>query len=180
MDEIAREVGLGKAAIYYYFPAKENLFQAVVLQEQEEFIANTMQIMRKGITAGQKLHSYVHCRLEHFARMMSLDIMDAGSSVDMKPLMKDMFEEFRHRELRILRHIMREGKRNGEFDIASTEKVAEAFLHTMKGIRLCRVRAAHGLRVEGRQIELLKNELALVTGIFLHGICRTRLSASRN
>ena len=38
MDEIAGDVEMGKASLYYYFPTKEDLFKAVVIQEQNEFV----------------------------------------------------------------------------------------------------------------------------------------------
>ena len=36
MDEIASDVELGKASLYYYFPTKEELFKAVITLEQDE------------------------------------------------------------------------------------------------------------------------------------------------
>src|ERR1035437_7629654 len=39
MREIADDLNLSKASLYYYFPDKENLYKAVVEKEQIEFIA---------------------------------------------------------------------------------------------------------------------------------------------
>ena len=39
MREIAEDLNLSKASLYYYFPDKESLYRAVVEKEQDEFIA---------------------------------------------------------------------------------------------------------------------------------------------
>jgi len=171
MDEIADEVGLGKASLYYYFPTKEKLFQSVVAREKKEFMDSMTLMARDNIPPPAKLRSYVRSRFEHFNKLMNLNIFDLRSSSKMKPMMKPMFEEFAERELKILRHIILEGKKNKDFNVASAEKVAEAFLHTMKGLRLCRIRASQGPVIESREIADLEQELELVTDIFLQGIC---------
>jgi AcrR family transcriptional regulator len=38
MREIAGDLKLSKASLYYYFPDKESLYRAVVEKEQDEFI----------------------------------------------------------------------------------------------------------------------------------------------
>ena len=43
MKEIAADLGMSKASLYYYFPDKEGLFKAVVEMEQEEFFLAVQQ-----------------------------------------------------------------------------------------------------------------------------------------
>jgi AcrR family transcriptional regulator len=38
MDEIAEDVGMAKASLYYYYPSKEDVFRAVLRREQEQFL----------------------------------------------------------------------------------------------------------------------------------------------
>ncbi len=180
MDEIADQVGLGKASLYYYFPTKEKLFESVVAREKQEFIDSMTLIAGEKIPAPDKLRSYVRHRFEHFNKLMNLNIFDLRSSSKMNPMMKPMFEEFAERELKILRHIILEGKKNNDFDVDSAEKVAEAFLHTMKGLRLCRIRSSEGPVVESSEIADLEQEIELVTDIFLQGICKDGVRPSPN
>jgi TetR/AcrR family transcriptional repressor of mexJK operon len=180
MDEIADQVGLGKASLYYYFPTKEKLFESVVAREKQEFMDSMTLMARDNIPAPAKLRSYVRHRFEHFNKLMNLNIFDLRSSSKMKPMMKPMFDEFAERELKILRQIILEGKKNNDFNVTSAEKVAEAFLHTMKGLRLCRVRASEGPVIDGREIADLEQELELVTDIFLQGICKDAFRPSAN
>ena len=45
MDEIASDVEMGKASLYYYFPTKEELFNSFLVQEMNEFKKNIMIIL---------------------------------------------------------------------------------------------------------------------------------------
>lgn len=52
MDEMAKEINLGKATLYRYFPSKESLFFAVVLrgaQIQHSMIVNAIKDARTGV-----------------------------------------------------------------------------------------------------------------------------------
>lgn len=42
MDEIAADIGMAKASLYYYFPTKVDLFIAVVTEEQDQFIERSI------------------------------------------------------------------------------------------------------------------------------------------
>ena len=48
MDEIAADLGISKAALYYYFPAKEDLYRNVVASEQQDFADRMEAIVRGG------------------------------------------------------------------------------------------------------------------------------------
>jgi len=47
MKEIASDLGMSKAAMYYYFPDKEGLFKAVVEMEQSEFFQVVEETCKK-------------------------------------------------------------------------------------------------------------------------------------
>lgn len=179
MEEIAEEAGLGKASLYYYFPTKEMLFQAVVLVEYEGFAARMRRILGQDATAAAKVVDYVRARFEYFNRLMDLNILDMRSSSRLKPVMTELFDGFARRELGSLRQIFKEGQARGEFRIGSVDAVGEAFLHLIRGLRLIRVRRARGSKLEDRDLEELKRELLLVTGIFLHGISAAGDGAER-
>ena len=47
MREIADDLKLSKASLYYYFPDKESLYSAVVEKEQDEFIAKISECITR-------------------------------------------------------------------------------------------------------------------------------------
>ncbi len=58
MDEIAREVGLGKSTLYLYFKNKESLYFAVVLRGIRIWVEMVKEEVKKGNTGLEKLILY--------------------------------------------------------------------------------------------------------------------------
>jgi len=58
MDEIAREVGLGKSTLYLYFKNKESLYFAVVLRGTRIWAEMVKEKVKKGNTGLEKLILY--------------------------------------------------------------------------------------------------------------------------
>ena len=58
MEEIAREVGLGKSTLYLYFKNKESLYFAIVLRGIRIWAANVKEEVKKGKTGLEKFRLY--------------------------------------------------------------------------------------------------------------------------
>lgn len=170
MDEIAGGIGMGKASLYYYFPTKDELFQAVMVHEHRGFMENIEEMLGQNISAAEKVRAYVSQRFEYFNELLNLNILDFRSSVRTKPILRDMFEGFARQELKVLKKIVREGRDRGEFNVASIEQVAEALLHIMQGLRCRFLRSLEGTRIGDKPYRLLKQEQNFVTDILLKGI----------
>ncbi len=169
MDEIAFDVGMGKASLYYYFPTKEHLFRAVVELEQEQFIDRVNAILEKDTRASDKLREYVRLRFELINSLVNLNAVGYLSVTELKPLFHDLFENFAQREQKLLQRIFREGKRTGEFEVSSAEKFAELFLHTLQGLRLCSIREFRD-QLSGDGYAQLEMEMRECTAVFLRAI----------
>ena len=86
MDEIAADVDMGKASLYYYFPAKEDLFRAVISQEQNQFIGAIEDILTKNISVSKKLVQYVEKRVDFFQDLLNLGTLNVHSYFDTKSI----------------------------------------------------------------------------------------------
>ena len=173
MEEIAERAGMGKASIYYYFRTKDALLKAVILREYEEFSRRLEEILPTKTSAADKLRAYEEKRFSYFNKLMAFKLVELAPSLKVKPALLDMFDEFARREMKLIRRVIQEGKDNGEFDIVSVDRIARAFLHLVRGLRLCRIREARGKRIGPETLAQLRRELDLVTGIFLRGIAGT-------
>lgn len=60
MDEIAREIGLGKSTLYLYFKNKESLYFAVVLRGIRIWAETVKNEVKKGKTGLEKLKLYLN------------------------------------------------------------------------------------------------------------------------
>ena len=170
MDEIARDVGMGKASLYYYFPTKESLFKAVISNEQDEFLEQAKKFLTTDISAAEKLHQYVQRRLEYFHELVNLSKLSFHSMYEMKPLFGDLFEGFASRELKIITQILREGNEKSELQVENPQQIADLLLHILQGLRLRILPKFHDSFINEEYYDQLREEMLLFINTFLHGI----------
>jgi len=170
MEEIAGDVEMGKASLYYYFPTKEDLFRSVILQEQNELQKNIELILEKPKSASEKLQEYVEQRMKFFRILINLGTLSVHSYFDTKSVFKKLFLDFEMVELDLIKKIIDEGKLKNEFNPDLPEDAALIFLHILQGLR-CRVlRWAKGQSLDDETHKNLQNEMEAATDFFIHGI----------
>jgi TetR/AcrR family transcriptional repressor of mexJK operon len=170
MEEIASDVELGKASLYYYFPTKEDLFRAVIASEQDELKENIELILKKENTASDKLKEFVDLRMTFFQYLINLGTLSIHSYFDTKSVFKKLFLDFEKVEFSLIKEIFDEGKGSGEFSKGLNDDAALIFLHILQGLR-CRVlrqAKVHGLDEKSRKN--LQKEMKIATDIFINGI----------
>ena len=170
MEEIAADVGMGKASLYYYFPKKEDLFKSVIQKEQDLFVEEIENLIRQNLTATKKLGDYVSKRLEYFQQLINLATLNVHSLVDIKTMFKELFIKFEDQELVLLQKIFDEGKTKGEFDKPVTEKTTRIFLHLLQGLRLRIIKSININRTEKVNYDELREETMTFVDIFSRGI----------
>ena len=170
MDEIAGDVEMGKASLYYYFPTKENLFQEVILQEQDEFANEIEKILQNETCAEDKLLQYVDLRLKYFQKLFNLGALSFYSFIEKKSQFKQYYESFEKRELQLMSKIFDEGKRKNEFKNDIDEKVVRVLLHILQGLRLRSLKSIAGQQMDSKSYKELKDEMLMTVQIFLKGI----------
>jgi AcrR family transcriptional regulator len=72
MNDIAKEMEMGKSSLYYYFKSKEKVFEAVVLSEAE--ILRTVlekDIINKDIEHLEKIRRYVITRMQYLNNLVN-------------------------------------------------------------------------------------------------------------
>ena len=170
MEEVALDVGMGKASLYYYFPNKEDLFKSVIQKEQDLFVEEIKNLIRQNLTATKKLEDYVSKRLEYFQQLINLATLNVHSFVDIKSMFKELFKSFEDQELLLLQKIFDEGKSKGEFDKSVTEKTTRIFLHLLQGLRLRIIKSININRTEKVNYDELREEMLILVDIFTKGI----------
>ena len=170
MEEVALDVGMGKASLYYYFPNKEDLFKSVIQKEQDLFVEEIKNLIRQNLTATKKLEDYVSKRLEYFQQLINLATLNVHTLVDIKFMFKELFKSFEDQELLLLQKIFDEGKSKGEFDKSVTEKTTRIFLHLLQGLRLRIIKSININRTEKVNYDELREEMLGFVDIFSKGI----------
>jgi len=172
MEEIATDVEMGKASLYYYFTTKERLFQAVIAVEQQEFVREVEAILQKNILAAQKLHEYVGKRLRYFQELLNLGTLSVHSFFNIKSVFKKSFNNFEKQELLLLTRILSEGRATKEFNNKLPKETAIVLLHILQGLRLRTLKKIKGQQLDEKSYKNLQKEMTLAIDIFIKGIKR--------
>ncbi len=169
MDEIAADIGMGKASLYYYFPTKESLFEEVVKQEKNQFFNDIHSMTEKKIPSCDMLRRYAAKRMEHFRNLANLRALGFQQQGEMRASSVELYEEFQKQEVKALQQILQLGKKNGDFGISNPQQSAEAIMQMLYGPRSWFL---HKLQrdLDDETFHLLEQATKEIVEIILNGI----------
>jgi TetR/AcrR family transcriptional regulator len=176
MDEIAADVGMGKASLYYYFPTKESIFKAVIVHEQNQFIADIQTDLKNCKSSREKLMEYAERRLALFRDLVNLSSLTYQQASEVKSVFKELFSNLEKEELGVLDEIIRLGMDTGEFTTTGSQQTAETILHALHGLRLRSLRGVGG-RLDDNAYSALINEMHLLMELILRGLTSGKKSS---
>lgn len=130
MEDIASATGKGKSTLYYYFPGKTEIFEAVVDEELKNLLRVTRQAIDMATTAKDKLKAYAKtriCGMEKFCNLSSVIYEDIFNHLAQILKIKIKHEEI---QIDLIKEILKGGVQSGEFkDMA--ERNIEMFSCTL-------------------------------------------------
>ncbi len=170
MREIADDIRLSKASLYYYFPDKESLYKAVVEKEQAEFIGKISERFTSISEPELLLREYSVIRLSYFRTLLNLSRLRLESYSNLKPVFRETIQSFMEKEKAIILRIFDNGISKGIFSIKNTEKTASLFLDLLKGLRISVVNDKKTLIIDEEEFEKLLENTILFTDIFINGL----------
>jgi AcrR family transcriptional regulator len=136
MDEIARELKMGKSSIYYYFESKEEIFEAVVLYEAN-ILRNELTTAIKSVDSPvEKMKSYVFVRMKSFEKLSNYYNAIFDKNLDHFDFIENIRARYDREELAILRLLLWHGTRKKIFNVANSEYTALAIQTTLKGLEV--------------------------------------------
>jgi len=115
MGDIARSLGKAKSSLYYYYPSKEDIFEAVIYAEMDELLAEIDRAMQMATTSKGKLTAYCRCRLEKLSQLCNLSDALKSEIAELHCVMAEMKNKFDTTHVELVKEILAEGVHNGEF-----------------------------------------------------------------
>lgn len=136
MEEIARALKMGKSSIYYYFESKEEIFEAVVLNEAN-ILRNELTTAIKSVDSPiEKMKNYVFVRMKAFEKLSNYYNAIFDKNLDHFDFIEKIREKYDREELAILRLILYHGAREKVFNVTNSEYTAMAVQTTLKGLEV--------------------------------------------
>lgn len=136
MDEIARSLKMGKSSVYYYFQSKEEIFEAVVLNEANILRNELTKAIKSTESPVEKMRNYVFVRMKAFEKLSNYYNAIFDKNLDHFDFIEKIRSRYDREELAILRLILYHGARNNVFNIKNSEYTALAVQTTLKGLEV--------------------------------------------
>lgn len=174
MNEIAAELGISKASLYYYFTDKESIFKEVVRKEQLLFIAQVEDMIARDIPASRQLVLYVKKRTAMFKDFVNLGKLNAETLKSAKPIFSELAVAFRNEELRLVSAIISKGIREQEFSRINISEHAELFVELLQSTRSNFIVKHGSNQIAPEAFKTLEHHMTLFAKLFSQGI--TKLS----
>ncbi len=123
MEDIATAAGKGKSTLYYYFPSKKEIFEAVLESEMKTLVTRIRNAVSQSLSAKDKLKAFLRVQItaivdyHNFKEVLFEDEME---SLKMIICIKSRYEQI---QIDIIREILRGGVQCGEFKELSVFKM---------------------------------------------------------
>ncbi len=170
MQEIAADIAMSKAAVYYYFPDKESLFKAVIENEQKEFFRILEQRIAELTEADVMIMELVELRHSLFRKFLNLSKFRLSDNQLVKPLLVNIYNNLRQKETDILVTIFSLGKENGIFQFENAGELAILFSDLLQGIRIMETRRMSSIEMTAEENNHLIKMLRETTTLFINGL----------
>lgn len=136
MDAIARAAKMGKSSIYYYYKSKEDIFEAVVVNEAQELKRQLIKVISAGDTPIERLKDYIMFRLYHVKTVSNFYAVMNEEDLGQMKFVKRVREKFEEEEFKMVRDVLEKGMNDGAFVINNADIGAMAFTTMLKGLEL--------------------------------------------
>ncbi len=123
MEDIAKFVGKGKSTLYYYFPSKIEIFEAVIENEIRELFESIEIAASKEVTARQKLKVYWLTRLQKLEKMCNLSQVLKEEIMDHAITIFNLKRKHLQEELTLVKGFLIFGIENEEFRPETEEHI---------------------------------------------------------
>ncbi|MGP8215148.1 MAG: TetR/AcrR family transcriptional regulator [Bacteroidia bacterium] len=169
MSDIADDLGVSKASLYYYFPDKECIFKKVIFQEQDDFCLQMKKVLHSGNKIDIILTKYIESRIQYLKTLLNLGQLTHDAFHAHSPLFSELGKDFFEREKNIIAEILKKAIEKDEIQKINVDEYAGFFVHVLRSLRLYALGNKEMWEKGGIDKEV-KKEYMFFTKIFLKSI----------
>lgn len=171
MTEIAKDLSLSKALLYYYFPDKISLFAAVIENIAKKMFAKIQQGLKEINNCEEAMMYLIDTRLAFAMKYYNLFDQSLNSLTEMPSELARVIQLVGDLEIKIIAEIFKKAVKNNEINVEDPVQTAEIFLNAMIGMRFCVLKDKKAMFIptkdEFDEISQMQKKLAI---IFLNGL----------
>ncbi|TCZ73375.1 TetR/AcrR family transcriptional regulator [Flaviaesturariibacter aridisoli] len=171
MNEIAADLSISKALLYYYFPDKMSLYAAVLEHISELDRARHDSELEQERDPMRALERYLDIRTDFILKYYQvLEHLKAFSPATLPEPLLRIFDKLRRNELDRISAIMEKGRAAGLFKIDHARKSAELYFDFLDGFRVAQLSAQPNIFPEKKQFSAILRREKEFSRIFLNGL----------
>ena len=137
IEDIARSMGKAQSSLYYYYPGKEEIFEAVIQTEMDELSDQIRLAVANATASREKLAAYCRCRLEKLQQLCNLSDALKSEIAELDYVTSGLKHRFDTTHVELVKQILEEGVRNGEFkkiNAYNIELIAYLMISSFRGL----------------------------------------------
>jgi AcrR family transcriptional regulator len=128
LDDIAKEVGLNKASLYYYYKNKEDIFLEVAIREGQDFLADLMAKTLVKKNTEERVGFYLRERINYYKNILNMNRVSPETLHKMLPRFFELFDSIMKEEVQFLSKIIRDAVKNRELVKVNPHKLASSLI----------------------------------------------------
>jgi len=164
MNDIARELGMTKSSIYYYFGNKEEIFNQMISSDIEKWKKELSDFVGRQDSVQEKLAAYITRKMEIVCSISDFYRSPIEEYHENFSLIEKLRAETDKEEIGIIKEILGEGNRQGVFNVQDIDMTALNMLNILKGLEHYYIG-----RKKGRN---LKKTMENMVSLFLNGLIK--------
>jgi TetR/AcrR family transcriptional regulator len=171
MNEIAADLSISKALLYYYFPDKKNLFAAVLQHIAQISAASTDAEIKREPDPMKAVSVFLERRTEFIIKYYNIiEFLRSFKPTNMPKELEILFTNIRKQELNRIDGIIEKGRQNGLFKIDHAEKTAELYYDFLEGFRSSFFLRQPTIFPEKKQFQAILKKEKEFSAIFFKGL----------
>ncbi|HEY0176817.1 MAG TPA: TetR/AcrR family transcriptional regulator [Pedobacter sp.] len=128
IEDISAASGKGKSTLYYYFPGKNEIFEAVVKFEMKTVIKNLRETVNTAASAKDKLKAFLTDQSVAILELRSLYKVLFEDIIECRNMLMPLRLKYEQTQLEMITDIIREGSIRGEFRELSADHIRKLSL----------------------------------------------------
>jgi AcrR family transcriptional regulator len=129
-------VGKGKSSIYYYYQGKEDIYKAVIEKESELMRDSILKAISKIDDPIEKFKVYVSVRMKSFRDSVNFYEAIKNELLSNLDFINKTREKYDKDEIEIVESFLKDGVKQGLFNIEETNLTAIAIVTALKGLEV--------------------------------------------
>jgi len=128
LEDIAKEVGLNKASLYYYYKNKEDIFLEVAIREGQDFLSSLQQKTLAKKNTEDRVTFYLLERINYYKNILNMNRVSVETLHKMLPRFFELFDSIMQAEVQFLSKIIREGVKTKELIKVNPDNLASSLI----------------------------------------------------